>query len=102
MLDIRELGACLAKRHDPDVCRVARHLVKGGMSAENASAAAATPPYRKSVRTCTPDVEVCVKAVRALQRKYEGMDRKGRPNTTRPLHEERLTSGNTSHCSCEY
>ena len=69
MLDIRELGACLAKRHDPDVYQVARHLVKGGMSAENASAAAATPPYRASVRTSTPDVDICVKALRALQRK---------------------------------
>ena len=61
MFDIRELGACLAKCHEPDLYRVARHLVKGGMSAENASAAAATPPCRKSVRTSTPDVEVALR-----------------------------------------
>ena len=91
MLDIRELGACLAKRHDPDVYQVARHLVKGGMSAENASAAAATPPYRKSVRTCTPDVEVCVKALRALQRKYEGMDKKGKAK-----YDEAIARGETN------
>ena len=80
MFDIRELGACLAKRHEPDLYRVARHLVKGGMSAENASAAAATPPYRKSVRTSTPDVEGYVKALRALQKKYEGMARNKEAN----------------------
>ena len=80
MFDIRELGACLVKRHEPDLNRVARHLLKGGMSAENASATAAIPPYRKSVRTSTPGVEVYVKALRALQRKYEGLDRKGKAN----------------------
>ena len=88
MLDIRELGACLAKRHDPDVYQVARHLVKGGMSAENASAAAATPPYRKSARTSTLDVEVCVKALRAL---HEGMERKGKAN-----YDEAIARGETN------
>ena len=68
----------LAKRREPDLYRVARHLVKGGMSAENTSAAAATPPYRRPVRTNTPDVEVCVKSLRALARKYEGVDRTGK------------------------
>ena len=91
MLDIRELEVCLAKRHEPDLCRVARHLVKGGMSAENASAAAATPPYRNSVRTCTPDVEVCGKALRALQRNYEETDRKGKAN-----YDEAIARGETN------
>ena len=95
MLDIRELGACLAKRHDPDVYQVARHLVKGGMSAENASAAAATPPYRKSVRTCTPDVEVYVKALLALQRKYEGTGRKEKAN-----YDEAISRGETNVRKC--
>ena len=92
MFDIRELGACLAKRHEPDPYRVARHLVKGGMSAENASAAAATPPYRKSVRTSTLDVEVCVKALRAL---HEGMERKGKAN-----YDEAIARGETNVRKC--
>ena len=92
MLDIREVGACLAKRRDPDVYRVARHFVKGGMSAENASAAAATPPYRKSVRTSTLDVEVCVKALRAL---HEGMERKGKAN-----YDEAIARGETNVRKC--
>lgn len=74
----RDVGACLAMRHEADLFQVARYLVKGGMSAEGAYAAASTPPYRRSVRTGTPDVAKCVKALRAVKRKYAEMDRKGK------------------------
>lgn len=74
----QDVGACLAMRDEADLYQVARYLVKGGMSVEGAYATTSTPPYRSSVRTGTPDVAKCVKALRAVERKHAEMDRKGK------------------------
>lgn len=68
----------LARRHDPDLFRVAKMLVRSGMPPENAMAAAGTPPYRRAVRTFTPPVAECVRSLQEVRKKYQKMDHKGK------------------------
>lgn len=55
----RAVGSCFAEKHEPDVRRVATHLVKKGFDIAAALRMACSSTYEKSVRTKIRPQEEC-------------------------------------------
>jgi len=80
----REVGLCIAMRHEPDIHRVAASIIKNkGCTAEEAMVLATNKHYKKHIRTFTPPD--CVQRLRAVRDKYLKLSNESKARGERPL-----------------
>ena len=80
----REAGSCIAKKYEPDVHRVAAHIIRDrNCSAEVAMRIALNPHYRRHIRTFTP--ENCAELLEQLYQKYLKLSNECVERNERPL-----------------
>lgn len=80
------MGACIAKKYEPDVHRVAAHIIKDReVTAEVAMGIAVNPHYRRYIRTFTP--ENCAELLEEVNQKYLKLSNECVTRNERPLYQ---------------
>lgn len=78
------MGACIAKKYERDVHRVAAHIIKEKkVSAEVAMQTALNPHYRRYIRTFTP--ENCAELLENVYLKFLKLSNECVARNERPL-----------------